>query len=203
MQVYKLFGHDIAVVHCPHQHWYNNAGLDQGIRNIMELSEVKNRDRGQVWDSHYGEGETSEVIPYLGPANLPDAQDLLTWIKQQATELLKVKSVDVDRSWTNRMEINSQGRCHNHVATNNQLTTPDLVAVFYVNNPPGGSSLIIVDQDCTGKLPSDIDEIHKEYITPSSGDLIMHGPEVCHGVSEHKNTDPRICFVYQLTLTNK
>ena len=201
MTTTKIFGHTIHQIRCPSEHWYNSSNLKNSIDTILNLSEIKNRVRGHVWDSHYGEGETSEVVPYLGPANIPDAQDIANWVKQQAAQVLGVDSVIIDRSWTNRMNKGSQGRCHNH--SSELLGTPDVVAIFYVANPENGSRLVITDSKYAGRLPSDIPELDKQYIPSVSGDLIMHGPEVWHAVSEHQNTIPRICFVYQLTLTNK
>ena len=76
------------------------------------------------------------------------------------------------------------------------MGSPDIVGIFYVDNPENGSQLVFVDKDFIGALPSDIPESNKQYINTNSGDLIMHGPHVRHAVSEHKNSKPRICFVY-------
>ena len=201
MTTTKIFGHTIHQIRCPSEHWYNSSNLKNSIDTILNLSEIKNRVRGHVWDSHYGEGETSEVVPYLGPANIPDAKDIANWVKQQAAQVLGVDSVIIDRSWTNRMNKGSQGRCHQHIGDAVGLATPDLVAVFYVSNTSTGSSLVIVNEDHTGELPSNIPENNKAYITPLSGDLIMHGPNVYHAVSEHNSPEPRICFVYQICVS--
>jgi hypothetical protein len=196
----NVFDHTIYKTHCPFEYWYNNSGLTNGINAILSLAEVKNRVRGHKWDSHEGEGETSEIVPYLGPANLPDGQDLLKWIKQEASAVLGVDSVTVTRSWMNRMLQGSQGRCHIH--SSELLGTPDLVAIFYVDNPHDGSQLVIVNDNYEGQLPSDIPDAEKECIPSISGDLIMHSPNIWHAVSQHNSTIPRICFVYQFEIDN-
>lgn len=202
MNTYNAFGHTIHTTHCDHPEYYTNGDLTHSINAIFDLPEIKNRPRGAEWDSHYGEGETSEVVPYLGPANVPGSHDLVQWIKAQCRQVLGAE-VHIDRSWMNRLNTGSQGRCHRHMGVDRpgMDITPDLVAIFYVNNPLGGSKLVIVDNGVAGMLPSDIDETNKQYIEPKTGDLIMHGPEVWHAVSEHRAEEPRICFVFQV-LTN-
>jgi hypothetical protein len=203
MNTVNAFGHTIHITHCEHTEYYTNSDLQYSVERIFDLPEIKNRARGADWDSHYGEGETSEIIPSLGPANIPGADLLTNWVIEQCGQVLG-KSVVVDRSWMNRLNTGSQGRCHRHVGVDRpgMQQTPDLVAIFYVNNPPGGSSLVIVDHGIAGQLPSDMTESNKYYICPNTGDLVMHGPDVWHAVSEHLAVEPRICFVYQVLTDN-
>ena len=195
----NVTGHLVLQTHCNDSDIYTNNTLQSSIEHVFNLPEIKNRIRGTEWDSHYGNGETSEIIPLLGPANLPGGSQLTQWILDCAREVYG--PVEITRSWMNRLQEGSQGRCHNH--SSELLGTPDVVAIFYVANPENGSQLVITDSKYAGQLPSDIPESDKQYITSITGDLIMHGPEVWHAVSEHRNTIARICFVYQLTLTNK
>ena len=188
--------HEIIKVHCNNKNIYTNEDLLSSIETIFNLPEIKNRKRNEIWDSHYGEGETTEINPYLGPAYIPGSEKLTEWIMEQVNASYG-KSI-ITRSWMNRLLEGSQGRCHNHY--NTQLGSPDIVAIFYVDNPENGSQLVIVDKDYTGILPSDIPDSNKQYIPTISGDLIMHGPNIWHAVSEHKNSKPRICFVYQFNL---
>lgn len=185
-------------VHCADANLYTNPELQSSIRAIFALPEICDRPRGADWDSHYGPGETTEIVPYLGPANIPGSEQLTDWILDQVR--LAYGPAHITRSWMNRMQQGSQGRCHNH--TSELLGTPDVVAIFYVENPDNGGQLVIVDSKYAGQLPSDIPNTDKQLVASISGDLIMHGPEVWHGVSEHQNPIPRICFVYQLTIDN-
>ena len=199
MNTFNIFGHTLYTTHCDHSDYYTNKDLAYSVDKIFSLPEIQNRTRGAKWDSHYGEGETSEILPSLGPANVPGGEQITAWVMEQCSQVLG-KPVQVNRSWMNRLNTGSQGRCHRHVAMGQSGLdiTPDLVAIFYVNNPPGGSKLVIVDQGVAGELPSNIPETNKQYIEPKTGDLIMHGADVWHAVSEHCAEEPRICFVYQL-----
>lgn len=203
MNTVNAFGHTIHVAHCEHTDYYDNAEIAYGVNTIFNLPEIKNRPRGADWDSHYGEGETSEIVPMLGPANLSGAEKLTSWILEQCSQVLGKPSY-VDRSWMNRLQTGSQGRCHRHMGVDKpgMEHTPDLVAIFYVNNPPGGSRLVVVKDGIAGQLPSDMPESNKHYIQPQTGDLVMHSPEVWHAVSEHQASESRICFVYQILTNN-
>ena len=184
-------------IHCTDSSLYTNDDLQASVTRIFELPEIKNRFRGAEWDSHYGEGETTEIVPFLGPAHIPGSESLTHWILKQVNTAYGPASIT--RSWMNRLQQGSQGRCHNH--SSELLGTPDVVAIFYVANPENGSQLVITDSKYAGQLPSDIPESDKQYIPSVSGDLIMHGPEVWHAVSEHNSTEPRICFVYQICVS--
>jgi hypothetical protein len=206
MVTVDAFGHCMVLSHCDHREYYINHDIASAVDKIFALPEVQNRERGADWDSHYGKGETSEVNPYLGPAHIPGASNLIQWIKSSCVCALSAynitaNDVKITRSWMNRMNQGSQGRCHVHTGKDilGLTESPDLVAIFYVNNPENGSKLVIVKDGVAGTLPSDIPESNKIYITPNSGDLVIHRPEVYHAVSEHCNSDPRICFVFQLT----
>jgi hypothetical protein len=192
----NIFGQEIIKVHCDNKDIYTNEILVSSVKTIFNLPVIKNRKRGDDWDSHYGEGETTEIVPYLGPAYIPGSEKLTEWVTTQVNSIYG--NSKITRSWMNRLLEGSQGRCHNHY--NTQLGSPDIVAIFYIDNPENGSQLVIIDKDYTGILPSDIPESNKQYIPTISGDLIMHGPNIWHAVSEHKNSKPRICFVYQFNL---
>lgn len=199
MNTVNAFGHTIHITHCDHPDYYTNSDLVHGVERIFSLPEIQNRPRGADWDSHYGQGETSEILPMLGPANIPGATQLTAWVLEQCSQVLGAPA-RVDRSWMNRLNTGSQGRCHRHLGVDKpgMQQTPDLVAIFYVNNPAGGSNLVIVNDGIAGQLPSDMPESNKYYIRPSTGDLVMHRPDVWHAVSEHLADKPRICFVYQV-----
>jgi hypothetical protein len=192
MRPYKLF-------HSQIENFTPSDALMKAINLRLQLPQVRNRERGKEWDSHEGYGETTEPFPDLGPMSLIYAADINKFVIDQASAALNRPCL-VTRSWINRMELGSQGRCHNHVGKNTPglEKTPDLVAIFYLNNSYDGSKLIIVSDGVSGELPSEMSENRKTYITPSTGSLIMHDADVWHAVSEHRSTVPRICFVYHL-----
>lgn len=173
--------------------------LMEAVNARLQLPQVRHRERGTEWDSHEGYGETTEPFPDLGPMSLSHANEINRLVMDQASSILNSKCY-VTRSWINRMDMGSQGRCHNHMGKNvpGLEQTPDLVAIFYLNNPENGSKLILVEDGVAGELPSEMSESRKTYITPLTGSLIMHTADIWHAVSEHRSTVPRICFVYHL-----
>jgi Putative 2OG-Fe(II) oxygenase len=199
----NIFDHTVIVGHCDHVYYFNNTDLNSSVTSIFNLSEIKNRVRGADWDSHVGEGLTSEIIPYLGPANVPGSKDLTAWITQRVRDALQVDKVTILKSWMNRMDFGSQGRCHNHISLDGSEPTPDLVGIFYVNNPKNGSNLVLIKDGIPGALHSEFEEFNKFYITPKTGDLILHRPGIWHAVTEQNSNESRICFVYHFSVDNK
>ena len=196
----NIFGHTVRKTICDKQHYYDNADLKASVESVFDLSEIKNRVRGADWDSHVGEGLTSEIIPYLGPANIPGARDLTLWVIQQVRQAIGTDKVKILKSWMNRMDTGSQGRCHNHISLDNSEPTPDLVGIFYVTNPLDGSDLVLVNNGRAGALHSEFEESDKFYISPKTGELILHQAGIWHAVTEQKSKECRICFVYHFQI---
>lgn len=226
METVNCFGHHLVLGHCDQLDYYVNDDINSAVERIFSLPEVDNRERDAKWDSHYGDGATSEFNPYLGPEHISGAKELMNWIKEQCFEALKEYGIDgtgieITRSWMNKMNYKSQGRCHQHMGLDQESyqpikmnsgdapttynygldETPDLVAIFYVTNQSEGASLVVVKEGVFGTLPSDMEESNKHCILPKSGDLIIHRPEVWHAVSEHLSHIPRICFAFHLKAT--
>jgi hypothetical protein len=191
--------HSSELHHIKVENYIPEDELIKAIYTRLQLPQVRYRERGTEWDSHEGYGETTEPFPDLGPMSLPLASNINRLVIEQASTILNKKCY-VTRSWINRMESGSQGRCHNHMGKDipGLEQTPDLVAIFYISNQENGSKLILVEDGVTGELPSDMDESRKTYITPSTGSLILHTADVWHAVSEHRASAPRICFVYHV-----
>jgi hypothetical protein len=156
METINCFGHQLVLEHCNHRDYYDNPDVASAVERIFSLPEIHNRERGANWDSHHGEGATSEVNPYLGPEHISGAKELISWIKEQCFHALKLYNIDgtsieITRSWMNQMNYKSQGRCHQHTGINQEnyqpikmnygdspttysydlVETPDLVAIFY------------------------------------------------------------------------
>jgi len=208
--ILEVFNGKIFVTKCNDETLYKNKQLRKTTERIFSLPEVLNRTRGGEWDSRYGQGETTENNPLLGPANIPDAQPLMQWITNQSLLAYKemfgedVTRVNVKKSWMNQMFDKSQGLCHNHVGFQYDKTKDynghtDLNAIFYVNNPENGSDLIFIRNGQTGLKHSSFLEEDKFYVKPRSGDLVIHTPELWHAVGEHNSKETRLCFVFHLT----
>jgi hypothetical protein len=203
VEALTVFDTTVFVDHCDREDYYKNQELMYSVDCVFNLAEIKNRVRTHEWDSHVGTGETSEIVPYLGPANIPGGKDLTTWVIKRCKEITKSSNVILLKSWMNRLNTGSQGRCHNHISANNAEPTPDMVAIFYVNNTENGSNLVFIKNGVHGALHSEFEETDKVYIEPKSGDLIFHKSGIWHAVTEHNSKEPRICFVYHFKLDNK
>ena len=197
MKTIEVFQHIITCFSCEDKLYYDNEAINLGVKIIFDMPEVKDRDRGQEWDSQFGYGETTELKPNLGPVNLVGSEKLTKWILSKGKEVLG-KDVKITKSWMNMMEYNSQGRCHNHLgyADGESNESPDLVAIFYPNNPTNGSDLVIIKDGQAGKLYTEFKDTF--HISPKPGDLILHSPDIWHAVSVHKSHEPRLCFVYHI-----
>lgn len=202
MREISVFNHPLYLDSNPNIEKYSTPEILKQIDDIFNLPVIKDRTRGSR-DSHDGVGETTEDQLYLGPANLLVLKDLTEWIIERGSVVLGSK-VEISKSWMNRMYQGSQGRTHNHIGYGSDAAhkTPDLIAIFYLNNPLGGSNLVIVENGIAGELPSEMNHKETYQILSSTGDLILHDPYVWHAVSEHRATDPRICLVYHLVATS-
>jgi hypothetical protein len=200
MKTLNAFGHKILYSHCATPELYTNEDLVFGIQTVFELTELKTRNIESPNLLLEGSGLTTEVIPYLGPANLSGSADLNNWIKQECAEFFKVdiNCVKITASWMNKLNYGSQGRCHNHEGSETLGPDPTAVAIFYQNNPANGSDLIFIQNGEFGKYHSDYPEHEKLRVTPVTGDLIVHEPSVWHAIGKHDSEESRICLVYHI-----
>jgi len=138
------------------------------------------------------------LIPnYLKPHFIQNNEKLFEWLYAKFMESSKYyvnfepTDLKLIRCWSNLMYKGSSGKVHNHYAGEN-LT--HCVGVFYVDCPPNSADIVFVE-DKQGDYVTDYDEKSIHSITPRAGELIIHNPIMHHGVSEHKNDEPRICII--------
>jgi hypothetical protein len=200
MKTLNAFGHKVLHAHCTIPELYTNDDFVFGIQTVFELAELKTRNIESLNLLLEGKGLTTEVIPYLGPANLSGSADLNKWIKQECAEFFNVdaKRVKISTSWMNKLNYGSQGRCHNHEGSETLGPDPTAVAIFYQTNPVNGSDLIFIQDGEYGKYHTDYPEYEKLYFTPTTGDLIVHDPSMWHAIGEHRSEEPRICLIYHI-----
>jgi hypothetical protein len=192
MEHIEAFGHRVQRIHCDTLELYRNSQLLQAVARIFQLPEVINRERGADWDSQYGPGETTEHMPLLGPANIPDAGPLVQWVLEQAQQV-SGNDMSITKHWMNVMLPGSQGLCHAHSGGG------DLVAIFYLQNLPGGSDLVLINNGRTGTKYTDYSDSDRFHIPVCTGDLILHDTDLWHAVGINNSEHPRICFVFHLT----
>lgn len=203
MQVEEIFGRKIARAHCNEPDFYTNIELQKSCNRVFALPEIQDRYRGAEWDSHEGNGESTEGNLFLGPDNLIGSSDLMQWIKSQCVIAAKLAwnidatDVTVTRSWMNRMNKGSKGKCHKHSGSNAYIA-PTMVAIFYVSNTDDGASLVIVNDGVHGLLPEEFPSVNTHSLITMPGDLVIHDSETYHAISEHKGNEPRVCFVFHM-----
>jgi Putative 2OG-Fe(II) oxygenase len=213
MKVEQAFGYNIVRIQCENEELYHNEDLTKAVDHVLNLPIFKNRKRGLKEDSQIGNGLTSVGNDYLAIVNLPGSAALAKWVEEQmllAREFLKIdkqgNKVKFKRSWANRLFHGAQGKCHQHVKVDQYIAEltdysyvnfrPDIVGILYVDVPPGSSDLVVINNGKEDTMVSDYSEEDKFYITPHKGELLLHVPEVWHGVTIHNSDLPRNCFVF-------
>lgn len=201
MKIEEIFGHMIVRAHCDDADLYTNAELKKSYNRVFALPEIRDRYRGAEWDSHEGNGESTEGNLLLGPSNLIGSAGLMCWIKEQcviaANTAWNIAATDVivTRSWMNRMNRGSKGKCHKHSGSD-AYAAPTIVGIFYVSNSDNGASLVIIKDGIHGLLHERFSDENKRFLNTMPGDLIIHDSETYHAISSHDADDPRICFVF-------
>jgi hypothetical protein len=211
----NVFGNPVIRITCPDENLYKNSDLTKSINRVLNLPEVKFRQKAPRGDSHVGGGMTSVGQTYLQVIHLPGAQDLTQWITDQ---LLLVKdhlnidkhatTVSYKRAWANRMFKGSQGKCHRHVELDSYMAEytdlssenfrADIVAIFYLDVPENSSNLVFIRDGQPDTLHSIYNEEDKWYLKPVAGELVLHKPDVWHAVTEHGNDLPRNVLVFDV-----
>jgi hypothetical protein len=218
MELLKPFNKNIIRVECINENLYRNDDLNRSVESLLNLSEVQNRPRNEPGDSHVGAGVTSVGQTYLKLVNLPGAQGLTEWVSQQlilAKDILGIKKegnkIEYKRSWVNRLYRGAQGKCHQHIELDNYMKARtnyselnfrgDVVAIFYVDVPPNSSNLVIINNGKPDTIVEDYEDKDKFVLSPKSGQLVIHTPEVWHAVSIHNSDLHRTCFVFDADYT--
>jgi hypothetical protein len=214
MNVHDVFGHKILTTECKDPSIYKNKMLTESVDMVFNSYVVVNRVRQTIGDSQKAGGWTSVGQPYP-LVDLPGADDLREWVTKQFIEAKdalgysdKPDSVTFKRSWTNRMKEGGYGHVHNHVKIDNYISTltaysaegfcPDAVGILYVKAPPGSSNLVIINNGCDDVPVEYFPEEDQHPFVPYEGLMIIHRPDVWHGVTKHMNSEYRDVFVFDI-----
>jgi hypothetical protein len=214
MKIEQAFGYTVIRVQCPDPSIYKDPDLTNAVNRVFKMSTVQTQHmKGRKSFSQKGNGFTTVGEEYLAISALPGSGRLNQWISQQMLEARSLLGIEKEgnaikfkRSWANRMHRGGYGKCHMHVKIDEyiaELTNytpwnfcPDIVGIMYIDVPPGSSKLMLINN---GKEYSELDiypEEDRHYITPVEGELVLHTPDVWHGVSIHESDLPRTCYVY-------
>lgn len=111
-----------------------------------------------------------------------------------------VTNVRVGRAWANRLYQGCGGRIHHH---SNKFKPFDLVAIFYYQAPENSGKFVFVNDAAGAKhadgLVEDVDNKDKLEVTVKTGTLLLHSPDIWHGITIHNSHIPRICIVLELS----
>ena len=198
MKVECVFGSPVVTHHCSDTEIYKNEifynKLLESLRIAYELEVFLNMsvaERNGKAVSTVG----SPIPDYLKPHFIQNNEKLFDWLyakfMESAHHYVNFKPTDLQivRCWANMMYKGSSGKIHNHYENSTHC-----VGVFYVNCPANSADIVFVKE----KHGDDVNAYSKKNlqpITPQSGDLIIHDPIMNHGVSEHKNDEPRVCII--------
>lgn len=166
-----------------------NAGLDA----------IFSSDRVRKWDLFM---TTCDIPTALADIlAIPEIDDLVIWIKQCILDNAihlgnpNAKTVTFIDGWTNRFFKGSHGNCHLHSSKSNGC------AIFYQDVPqPNSSDLVLVRG---GKDETPLNSYEKKdcfRINVATSDLIIHHTSIPHGISRHKNNNPRTCIIFNFVL---
>ena len=199
----RPFGHPIIRAQCPFPELYLDKNLNSIMDNVFAMEPIKNRRRGHYFDIMLGNCDSVEELQQFAPSNLPEASELFKWIVETSTKALSLfdlpeTPLEIDRSAMNRMYKNCEGRCHWHMGYEvpGLSKTPSLVGVFYMQE---GSDLVVVKEGQHGKLLSEVPLENQSSIKISTGELLLHRPNVWHAIQKHTSEIPRTCFAFHLS----
>jgi hypothetical protein len=214
MIVEDVYGNVVIKIQCEDESIYKNKLLMESVEQVYTSPVVTKRVRETVGDSQKGTGLTTVGQPYP-LISLPGASKLEDWLTEQflsVKDLLgcshKGDKVFFKRSWTNRMFYGAFGHVHQHVRIDNYIKNltgyndedfcPDAVGILYVNVPENSSNLVFV-KDGAPDLPVEyFKQEDTTWLKPEEGMLVIHSPEVWHGVSKHLSDSSRDVFVFDI-----
>lgn len=210
MIVQDVYGYKVIKIKCEDESIYKNKLLLESVEQVYKSPIVRNRVRETIGDSQKGTGLTSVGQPYP-LITLPGADRMVDWLTEQFLSVKEVLGKTGDkvffkRSWSNRMFLSGFGHVHQHVRVDNYLKNltgyseenfcPDAVGILYVNVPPKSSNLVFVKEGRPDEPVENFEET--TWLQPEEGMLVIHSPEVWHGVSRHLSESPRDVFVFDI-----
>lgn len=189
---------DVKKFKCNDKNLYENPILTSSINLLLDLPDVVHRVQGTKYDSAMGQVLTSAGNEYSDILTLPGAKNLVSWIDSKIKESAPPgKSIEYIKSWANKMFYGSQGLVHAHIHPDFKNYESDFVAIFYVHIPENGAQLVFVDGGEFNKKYTEYDESKLTIMKCESGDLVIHPPQIPHGVTIHNSHTPRLCLVFE------
>ena len=176
---------------------YKDANLTSAIDKLLKTTHAKNTTPSErIGDAVSTVGSDFNIL------HLAETHTLAEWVISQIMDIDEYKSknsntFDFTRHWANQIYKDCNGLCHTHPKE------ADAVAIFYLDVPPGGSDLVIINNGKENSNYLDYDEKDRHHINVESGTLIIHKPDVPHAVSIHNSTDPRTCLIFEFKIAEE
>lgn len=195
----NIFDYELVVHQIP-KNFYEDVLSNNTLDNIFNSKEIANR--GKNSPEKNGEGVSTCGLSKRYITNIKNINPLLNYISECILktyfklQTFENKKIIFTRMWMNKIYFGCSGKCHVH----NSKYSNSGTAIFYSHVPENASDLIILKKDIGRKNITKIHESISHYLKVKSGDLIIHSPSVPHGVSQHNNKEPRICFVFDFHL---
>jgi hypothetical protein len=190
---YELLHGDVFTFATIKTHYNITPNIEQG------LDEIFNSDRVNRWPTSITSCMTATGFSDL--LAIPNIDDLVSWVKQCILDNVihlgspNATKVTFVQGWTNRSFKGSMNNCHLHSPVSTGC------AIFYQNVPqPSPSDLVLVKN---GKDETPLTSYEKKdcfRIKVKTGDLVIHHSSIPHGISKHKNANPRTCIVFNFKL---
>jgi hypothetical protein len=151
-------------------------------------------------------GEYFSTVGMLDGFFLTDKQQhIANWFKKVISDYAKekgieIKSVEVLKTWCNRIFRGVKGMPHNHWG---ETCVAEKVLILYYQVPVKSSDFVIIDskEQLQSYEMYDKDRLH--FIPVRPGMAILHDINMMHAFTEHNSDDPRTCFVFDIKINTK
>lgn len=132
------------------------------------------RGSDRVRETHHFGGRFENI--YVDRADIPEINELLDVLRQQAAKLLAVPQETLKAGfWFNAMEPGHSTAMHHHDEDDELLS-----AAYYIRVPENSGELVLHDGD------------KQLRVHPRAGKLVMFAPATMHEVTVHEGTGLRL-----------
>jgi hypothetical protein len=190
MQVY-IHNHNI-------EHIVNDKEFNEHLTNVLNRHE----------NSYCPEaGDSGEYISTWNDNSLffeiDNRQYIMNWLQKVVSDYcseksVHVESVEINRSWCNRIKRNTKGKPHTHGGPDTQK-----VVILYYQVPENSSKFVFINSK--EQLESYDEYKYKDlhFLPVHPGMAIVHDADVLHAITEHNSDEPRTVFVFDIKINGK
>jgi hypothetical protein len=195
MKTYKVFDdYKVARFHCEDETIYKRKELVEGLDELFARPDLD----PNLLDQN-GKGVSTFRVPGYWLMDVKGIESFYQYLKEKALEVAdyfghtNAKDITIFRCWTNKIWEGCSGNVHDHDPESH------VIALFYPLAPGNSADLGFVRDTRNHASNHEILPQNLEWQNVKEGDLLFHETRAWHTVSEHKNKDPRIVFVIELS----